>query len=82
MNLLISMRDVILRDRPVIAICVYHFRADLVTIPGFLRSICKDYVYHLRKYTPGWIHNYKQTHEMVFYAVPRERIPVTMNGGN
>lgn len=69
--LLKSMRDVIYRDRPVIAICVYHLKEDLVEIPAFFRENCADYVYHLRKYTSGL--NYKQNHEMVMYAVPRER---------
>ncbi len=73
MALLTAMADVIRTDRPVIAICVYHLKEDLVVIPQYLRSICKDYVYHLRKYNQAWIGNYKQNHELVLYAIPRER---------
>ena len=73
LDLLKSMSKVIVKDRPVLAICVYHLKEDLTDIPSYLRELCKDYVYHLRKYTTGWLQNYKQNHELVLYAVPRER---------
>ena len=73
LNLLNSMSEIIKRDRPVISICVYHKREDLVDIPAYLRSICEDYVYSLRKYNTGWLLNYKRNHELALYAVPRER---------
>ena len=73
LDLLKSMRNVIRKDRPVMAICVYHLKEDLVDIPTYFRENCEDYVYHLRKYSSGWLQNYKQNHELVLYAVPRER---------
>lgn len=67
-----AMKNVIQADRPVIAICVYHYKEDILTIPQFLQSICTDYVFYMRKYTPYYLH-LKHTGEMVFYAVPVER---------
>ena len=71
-SLLCAMKNVIQADRPVMAICVYHYKEDLLTIPQFIQSICPDYVYYLRKYTSGYGHM-KHVGEMVFYAVPIER---------
>ena len=68
-----DLSDIIKRDRPVIALCMYHRREDLVEIPSYLKSICSDYVYYLRKYNTGWLQNYKRNHELLMYAVPRER---------
>ncbi|MBR1645684.1 MAG: hypothetical protein IJ685_02785 [Selenomonadaceae bacterium] len=67
-----ATEKIIRSDRPVIAICVYHFKEDLLAVPQFIQSICDDYVYYLRKYT-SWLHLQKQNHELVFYAVPKER---------
>ena len=67
-----ATEKIIRDDRPVIAICVYHLKEDLLTVPQFLQSICTDYVYYLRKYTP-YIGSIKKQHELVFYAVPKER---------
>ncbi len=67
-----ATKKIIRSDRPVIAICVYHRKEDLLTIPQFLQSICTDYIFYLRKYTPNVV-NLKRTGELVFYAVPKER---------
>ncbi len=72
LNLLKSMEKIIRADRPVIAICVYHLKEDLLTIPQFLQSICKDYIFYLRKYTSGFGNTLK-TGELVLYAVAKER---------
>ena len=66
------MRKIIQADRPVMAICVYHFKEDLLSVPQFIQSICRDYVYYLRKYTP-YVDSVKKNHELILYAVPRER---------
>ena len=70
--LLHAMKDIIQADRPVMAICVYHLKEDLLTVPQFIQSICHDYVYYLRKYT-SYIGSLKKNHEVIFYAVPKER---------
>lgn len=67
-----AMKNVIQNDRPVMAICVYHLKEDLLTVPQFLQSICKNYVYHFRKYT-SYLGSIKKNHELIFYAVPVER---------
>ena len=72
LSLLHAMKKIIQADRPVMAICVYHFKEDLLTVPQFIQSICRDYVYYLRKYTP-YVGSVKKSHEVIFYAVPRER---------
>ena len=70
--LLRAMKNLIQADRPVMAICVYHYKEDILKIPQFIQSICPDYVYYLRKYTSHYAHR-KNTGEMVLYAVPIER---------
>lgn len=72
LNLLRAMKKIIQADRPVIAVCVYHLKEDLLKIPQFLQSICPNYIFYLRKYTPFWSF-FMKTGEMVFYAVPIER---------
>ena len=72
LSLLHAMEKIIRTNRPVVAICVYHLKDDLLTIPQFLQSICADYVFYLRKYTPSVV-SLKRNNELVFYAVPKER---------
>ena len=72
LNLLHAMKNVILNDRPVVAICVYHNKEDILQVPQFLQSNCKDYIYHLRKYT-SYRGRAKNNGELVLYAVPVER---------
>jgi len=58
--------SLIARDRPVIAVCVYHLQDHLWRLPSLIRSLVDDYRYHLRPYNEeGW--------DLVCYAVPRER---------
>ena len=57
---------VIRRDRPIIAVCVYHLQNHLWRIPLLIASLVGDYRFHLRPYNEeGW--------DLVCYAVPRER---------
>lgn len=70
--LLHAMEKIIRADRPVIAVCLYHYKEDLLTVPQFLQSICRDYVWYIRKYTP-YLLSVKKVHELVLYAVPKER---------
>ena len=72
LNLLRAMKKIIRADRPVVAVCVYHLKEDLLTVPQFLQSICADYVWYMRKYT-SYVGSIKKTYELVFYAVPKER---------
>jgi len=55
--------------RPVIAACVYHQPDHLWSIPLLAASLCEDYRFFLRSYSPdGW--------DVVCYAVPAERLLV------
>jgi len=54
------------RDRPIIAVCVYHLQNHLWRLPLVIASLVDDYRFHLRPYNEeGW--------DLVCYAVPRER---------
>ena len=72
LNLLRAMKNIIQADRPVIAVCVYHFKEDILEISRFLQSILGNYIYYLRKYT-GYFAHHKNSGELVLYAVPVER---------
>jgi FkbM family methyltransferase len=55
------------RDRPVLAISLYHHASDLWSIPIFLKKLVPDYSLHLRRYAEDcW--------EVVLYAVPASRM--------
>lgn len=73
LGLLQTMENVIVRDRPVIAICVYHKKEDIIEIPKYINSITKNYEFKIRKYQSG-INCVSLVHEMVLYAIPQERM--------
>lgn len=67
---------IIKNNRPILSICAYHQKDDLITIPRYLEKICKDYVYILRKYPSQFFPDYQcvmQVNELVLYAIPKER---------
>ena len=72
LSMLKAMEDVIIKDRPVLAICAYHKKEDLLELPLYISSIVEDYRFFLRKYegTPWCGSNY---FELVLYAIPVER---------
>lgn len=72
MSLIQTMKDKMVKDRPVISLCVYHKVGDIIDIPNRLSGILTDYLYVLRKY-PSTILNSKRTSELVLYCIPRER---------
>jgi len=57
-------KNIIMRNRPRLAICMYHKPEDLTDIPLYLQTICKDYMFALRH------HNNTQW-ETVLYAMPK-----------
>jgi FkbM family methyltransferase len=64
---LVGAREVIERDRPVLAICVYHTQNDLWRLPLLMRRMVPEYRMYLRLHEPdGW--------QTVAYAVPPERV--------
>lgn len=59
--MLAGARHVIKRDRPKLAICIYHFHVDMFRIPLKLKQFCPDYKCYVRQ------HAYRIP-ETVFYA--------------
>jgi hypothetical protein len=66
-------RNIISEQMPVLAICAYHKREDLVEIPAFIKTVTSDYQLYLRKYPPAVSSN--SWGEMVLYAIPKNRVP-------
>ena len=56
----------LIRDRPKLAISLYHRPTDFITIPRLLATMLPDYEFHLEHYT---IHQ----EETVLYGCPRRR---------
>ncbi len=55
------------RDRPQLAICIYHKKEHLFQIPLFLASVLANYRYHIGHYSPTFW-------DTVWYAIPEELI--------
>lgn len=78
-----SAKEVIINDRPVLSICAYHKKEDLIELPKFINSIVDDYVFVLRKYPSEYFNLHckdefyidyaQQNNELVLYAIPKER---------
>lgn len=47
---LIGAKNTIKKNKPDLAICVYHKREDLYTIPYYILDLCPDYKFYLRHY--------------------------------
>lgn len=56
--------ETIKNNKPALAICVYHRRADLITIPQFIKNIHSDYKMYIRK------HDMASLYDLVLYAIP------------
>lgn len=64
---LIGAQQVIQRDRPILAICVYHSQEDIWRLPLLIRSLCPEHRMYLKAYRGDGI-------QTVVYAVPPERV--------
>jgi hypothetical protein len=73
LSLVRSLKDIIIKDRPVLALCAYHYPSDLVELPKQISDFVDEYVYVLRKYEAG-VPDISRTAELVLYAIPRERL--------
>lgn len=60
-------KDVIQRDRPILAICVYHTQSDIWRIPLLVKSMVPEYRFFLRTYEGDGF-------QTVMYAVPPHRL--------
>ncbi len=64
---LLGAKQVIQRDRPILAICVYHSQQDLWRLPLLMRGLCPEHRMYLQSYRGDGI-------QTVAYAVPPERV--------
>jgi FkbM family methyltransferase len=64
---LLGAKQVIQRDRPILAICVYHSQEDIWRLPLLIRSLCPEHRMYLKAYRGDGI-------QTVVYAVPPERV--------
>ena len=68
-----SIKNIIVKDRPVLAISAYHLASDLVDLPSEINSYVNNYAYILRKYD-GSVGSINRASELVLYAIPEERL--------
>lgn len=79
LEVLKSGEQTIKKRRPVLAICAYHKKEDLIEIPAYINQIVDRYIFVLRKYPSGLPLNcigfdgIQQSNELVLYAIPQER---------
>lgn len=52
MDLLHGARETILRHRPKLAICVYHYPTDIHEVAEYIRSLVPEYKFSLRQHAP------------------------------
>ena len=62
LDVLYGAKETIRRYKPLLAVCVYHKRDDLLTIPQYIKSIVPEYKLFLRAYE-------RMATEVVLYAV-------------
>lgn len=72
LEMLQILADKIKKDRPVLAICLYHKKEDLIHIPSYILNLYDGYKFYLRKYAYCW-GNINRNQELVLYAVPPTR---------
>ena len=64
-NAIIGGLKTILRDRPQMAISIYHSQEQFYELPIFLKETLENYSFHLEHYSNGWC-------ETVLYAIPND----------
>lgn len=64
MHALNGAKGVIEKNRPILAICIYHSDEDMISIPLWIIDHCIDYDFYCRHYSVDIV-------ETVFYAIPK-----------
>lgn len=59
-------RETIRRDKPKLAICIYHKTEDLWEIPLYIKSLIPEYRFYIRHHGPSGLY------DSVLYAVMPE----------
>jgi FkbM family methyltransferase len=54
------------RDKPYLAICIYHKKEHLIEVPEILKNLNRDYTFKIGFYSPTFI-------DTVLYAIPAAR---------
>ena len=72
LELINAMKDRIIRERPVLAIAMYHKKEDIENLMNYFMEI-KNYTYMIRKYA-SWKDIHNHNHELILYAIPNERL--------
>lgn len=67
MKALKGAKNTIIKNRPILMICAYHRKGDIIDIYNYINSLIEDYNYYFRCHQPFPI-------DAVLYAVPKERI--------
>lgn len=65
LNALKGAREIIIRDRPILSICIYHSIAEHTNIPIYLKELLNNYRFIIR-------HHYHRLAETVLYCIPNE----------
>ena len=66
LSTLVGAKELIRKNSPILAICVYHRQGDLWDIPCFSMTLNPDYSFYLRPHLlEGW--------DLVCYAIPGKR---------
>jgi FkbM family methyltransferase len=66
-------KQTILKNRPILTICIYHSDEDMLAIPEWMQKNLSDYSYYVRHHSWHWW-------ETVCYAIPKERERGKENG--
>ena len=66
LDALIGAKETILRNRPKLAICIYHRHRDFIDIPNWIHTLVPDYKLYIR-------HHSFSVNETVLYAIPEEK---------
>jgi hypothetical protein len=61
---IIGAKNLILENRPVLAISLYHRPVDLWEIPELLQKLCINYSFYIRQH-------FFNSFDSVIYAIPR-----------
>ena len=64
LNALKGAEKTILRDKPKLAICIYHSNDDMLCIAEYIHALVPDYTFYVRQYG-----QYPHTHDTVLYAI-------------
>jgi len=65
-NALLGSKKTIKKDRPILAVSIYHSKQDIIELPQLLNTLCENYIFKLGHYT------YHFT-ETIVYAIPKEK---------